>query len=77
MRRLVFICLPALCWGAFFAPTVQGTEPTALEVRAALHKAAGFFHEQVSTRGGYLWAYSGDEGGLITFPQVEGLLAYP
>ena len=60
MRRLVFICLPALCWGAFFAPTVQGAEPTALEVRAALRKAAGFFHEQVSTRGGYLWAYSGD-----------------
>ena len=60
MRRLVFICLPALCWGAFFAPAVQGAEPTALEVRAALRKAAGFFHEQVSTRGGYLWAYSGD-----------------
>ena len=60
MRRLVFICLPALCWGAFFAPTVQGAEPTALEVRAALRQAVGFFHEQVSTRGGYLWAYSGD-----------------
>jgi len=40
MRRLVFICLPALCWGAFFTPTVQGAEPTALEVRVALHKAA-------------------------------------
>jgi len=55
--RFLLISLPVLCWGTFF---VSASEPTVPKVRTAMRKATVFFHESVSTRGGYLWTYSGD-----------------
>lgn len=54
-----------ICLGLFVfcvAPLVRGQEPdpTRKEVNAALRKAVTFFHQQVSTEGGYLWRYSAD-----------------
>lgn len=56
MSRILFSLL-VLCWGACLLSAVEPTVPV---VKTALRQAAGFFHETVSTRGGYLWAYSGD-----------------
>lgn len=52
--------------GALFLIGVAGwsllaaAEPTAADAAAALKRAARFFREKVSTRGGYLWRYSAD-----------------
>ncbi len=53
----VLSCLlvPAFSWAAEVA---EGTA----QVEAALRKACGFFRNQVSCEGGYLWRYSADLG---------------
>jgi PelA/Pel-15E family pectate lyase len=48
-------CVAGLClWAAAGWALERG------EVEAGLRRAAGFFREQVSTEGGYLWKYSAD-----------------
>lgn len=42
------------------AAPLSATEPTRDEVRAAMRKAAEFFHREVASGGGYVWRYSGD-----------------
>ena len=53
--------IPGLVLLGLIASPAPAAEPlTTVSARAALHRAVGFFREQVSADGGYLWRYSQD-----------------
>lgn len=51
---LILLCL------VFHLSQSRAAEPTAAQVRAALHKAVAFHHDHVARHGGYVYASSGD-----------------
>lgn len=61
-RSLLPIARWGLCAVCFFVPGwLFAQEPSAEEVKSALHKAVGFFrHDVAGDTGGYLWRYSAD-----------------
>jgi len=53
---IVVLCGMGVPGSAEDAPAALGKD----EGVAAMHKAVGFFREEVSAEGGYLWRYSAD-----------------
>ena len=61
MQQKISALRVAAAFLAFLAATCSVlAQPSAAEAKAALLRAAKFFHEQVGDRGCYLWYYSGD-----------------